>query len=190
MNSQLPTPPTEISDRDAGPVPTGCVARARAVDHPLGPILVTVRLENPIIGRLYALGLALAAVTILVIAFRLVPSDAHMGTHRQLGLPKCGFVVMTGYPCPTCGMTTAFSFMVHGRIFEALRSHVAGSIMAVATAGMLAISLWSVVTGRYVNLNWYRIDPVRFVWMITVVLVCSWALNIFLGLLDGSLPVR
>lgn len=175
---------------DAGLEQVSCVARARPAAHPLGRIFVTVPLGHSVVGRLYALGFALAAMIILMVAFRLVPSESHMGTHRQLGLPKCGFVLMTGFPCPTCGMTTAFSFMTHGCILDALRSHVAGSMMAVVTAGVLANSLWCLVTGRYVSLNWYRVNPVRLVWMITVVLVGSWALNIFLGLAGGSLPVR
>ncbi len=72
----------------------------------MGPVVVRVRVDNPVWGRLYAGGLALAAVVILVVAARLAPSDRHLGTHRQLGLPPCGFVAMTGFPCPTCGMTT------------------------------------------------------------------------------------
>src|SRR5262245_38230563 len=35
-------------------------------------------------------------------------------THRQLGLPECTFKNLTGKPCPSCGMTTSFSLLIHG----------------------------------------------------------------------------
>ena len=190
MTSYPSTPPIDAPDAGAQPVPPWGGTSARPVSHPLGPVVVKVRLENPVWGRLYAAGLALAAVAILVVAARLAPGDRRLGTHRQLGLPPCGFVTMTGFPCPTCGMTTAHAFMVHGRILDALRSHVAGSMMAVGMVGVLVIALCCAVTGRYAAVNWYRVDPVRVVWIAALVLVGSWALNIVLGLCDGSLPVR
>jgi len=190
MTSYPRTPPTEVPDAGAQPIPPRAGTLARPVSHPLGPLVVKVRVESPVWGRLYAAAIVLAAVAILVVAARLAPSDRHLGTHRQLGLPPCGFVIMTGFPCPTCGMTTAYAFMVRGRILDALRSHVAGAMMAVGTAGVLVIALGCAVTGRYAAVNWYRVDPVRVVWIAALVLVASWALNIVLGLLDGSLPVR
>ncbi|MGE3821953.1 MAG: DUF2752 domain-containing protein, partial [Isosphaeraceae bacterium] len=50
--------------------------------------------------------------SVLVVAFAvaswLEPDPSGFGTHRQLGLPPCHFAWVTGKPCPTCGMTTAF----------------------------------------------------------------------------------
>ena len=48
------------------------------------------------------------ALAPLVIAAALSPSNAGHGTHRQLGLPACGWQTNMGLPCPTCGMTTSF----------------------------------------------------------------------------------
>src|SRR5262245_14043759 len=57
---------------------------------------------------LLAIGVLLAGV--FAVAFYLNPYDADgkprtMATHTQLGMPPCNFVVMTGKPCPACGMT-------------------------------------------------------------------------------------
>jgi len=49
---------------------------------------------------------------VLVIAGVLTPSDAGYGTHLQLGLPPCGILLITGTPCPSCGLTTSFAHMV------------------------------------------------------------------------------
>ena len=37
-----------------------------------------------------------------------------MGTHTQLGMLPCNFVILTGRPCPSCGMTTSFALLVRG----------------------------------------------------------------------------
>ncbi|MCA9610613.1 MAG: hypothetical protein KC619_33690, partial [Myxococcales bacterium] len=39
-------------------------------------------------------------LAVLVTAAMLTPSPEGHGTHTQLGLPPCGFLVYTGYPCP------------------------------------------------------------------------------------------
>ncbi|MFZ5830041.1 MAG: DUF2752 domain-containing protein [Planctomycetota bacterium] len=91
-------------------------------------------------GRLRGLaraGVALAGLgllLLLVIAARLHPAPEGRGTHQQLGLPPCSFVVLTGWPCPTCGMTTAWTLLVHGRPLAALRANAGGVLLAVAAA--------------------------------------------------------
>ncbi len=153
-------------------------------------MLVMTRVDHWVIGRLYAAGVGLAAVGILALATRLTPSDEGMGTHRQLGLPPCGFVVVTGYPCPTCGMTTAFALAVRGRLLAAARVQLAGCLLVFGVIAVGACAWWCVFTGRYPAVNWYRVDPVRVVWLAALVLLGAWALTLGLGLADGSLPVH
>jgi hypothetical protein len=166
------------------------IVQARPVGHSLGPLVVWHRLEAPVVGRLYALAFALLGLALLTVAVWMTPSHDHMGTHRQLGLPPCGFVAVTGFPCPTCGMTTAYAFVVRGRLFEAAKSSVFGLLLAVATIAAIMAALTCAVIGRYPNLNWYRVNAVKLVYYGALVLVLSWALKIAIGLHDGSLPVR
>jgi hypothetical protein len=68
-----------------------------------------VRTRRLVRAALLALAVALGGV--FVAAFRIDPYDEDgnprtMATHTQLGMPPCNFVVMTGKPCPACGMTT------------------------------------------------------------------------------------
>ncbi|MEP0842006.1 MAG: DUF2752 domain-containing protein [Phycisphaerae bacterium] len=158
--------------RASGPVPT-----AGRVPHPLGPRIVTVALEG-LTGRVYAAGVAAAAVAVLVVAARLTPDASGIGTHRQLGLPPCGFAVMSGLPCPTCGMTTAFSLAVRGRWFAAMRAQPAGFALALATATTAVLALLATATGRRVTLNWYRINPTRLIWLATLAFLVAWGLKI------------
>jgi hypothetical protein len=73
------------------------------------------------------------------------------GTHQgpPLNLPQCTFKEFTGLPCPSCGMTTSFSLLVHGDIWNSMRANFAGT--ALALLGMFYIP-WSIASawrGRF-----------------------------------------
>ncbi|UCD29240.1 MAG: DUF2752 domain-containing protein [Planctomycetota bacterium] len=163
---------------------------AKPAEHPLGPLFTMERMKQPIIGRVYATGIAFAAGILILTAAHLVPSSKHMGTHQQLKLPPCGFVVITGFPCPTCGMTTAYAYTIRGRFFEALRSQIAGFIIALATAGIGLMAVIGAATGYRPAINWYRINPTNMVWWLATLLILAWAAKIIIGLIDGTLPAR
>lgn len=141
-----------------------------------------VPLQTPVGGRLIAGSVALAAAALLVTAGVLTPDRSGMGTHQQLGLAPCGFPVMTGLPCPTCGMTTAFSHFAHGHVLQAANAQVFGLLLAVAVAGTLVGSLAAVITGRRPALNWYRVNPVRVIWGGGLLFIAAWALKMVLYL--------
>jgi hypothetical protein len=168
-----PTSPPVTLTREANPhagTPLAPpVAIARPPDLRRDPIVLWHRLDGPVLGRLYALILAGIALGILAAAARVAPSRDHLGTHRQLGLPPCGFLATTGFPCPTS---------------------VFGSALAVATAVAGLIALNCAAVGRYPNLNWYRVDAVKLVYALALFLVLSWGFRIAVGLADGSLPAR
>ena len=63
----------------------------------------------PPAGRLIAALVAVGAAAPLVLAASLTPAAQGLGTHTALGLPACGWASMSGIPCPSCGMTTAFA---------------------------------------------------------------------------------
>ncbi len=81
------------------------------------------------------------SATVLTIAAKLTPSPLGHGTHTQLGMPPCSFVVMTGYPCPSCGWTTAFAYMMHAKPLASFRTQPFGALLCLATAfaGMLSL---------------------------------------------------
>ncbi len=85
---------------------------------------------------------------ILLIAAFLTPSPTGFGTHTQLGMPPCGFLLVYHKPCPSCGLTTAFSNMVRGQVVSAFRAHPAGPL-AFAYAGLCCLGcLYSLAVGR------------------------------------------
>lgn len=63
----------------------------------------------------------LFAAGLIALGWMLAPDPHGHGTHTQLGLAKCGFIVYYDMPCPTCGVTTAFT---HGARLQLVRSFI------------------------------------------------------------------
>src|SRR5262245_26391128 len=97
--------------------------------------------------RLAFAAVALVCGAVLVIARRLPPDPRGLGTHEALGLPQCGFVLVSGLPCPTCGMTSSFSLIMHGRPLAALVAQPAGALLCLASMALLILSVQTVCTG-------------------------------------------
>lgn len=99
--------------------------------------------------RIALLMIGVLLIGVFAVAAYLNPYDAdgtprRMATHTQLGLPPCNFVMLSGKPCPSCGMTTSFSLLVHGDLRGSLNANWAGTVLAISWAGLLG---WSVVSG-------------------------------------------
>ena len=100
--------------------------------------------------RLTAALIGLVLLAMLVVGAALRPAPEGHGTHQQMGLPPCGFYLATGTPCPTCGMTTAFTQAAHGRLDLALVAQPAGTVLAVLAAALFWVGLHTALTGSRV----------------------------------------
>ena len=158
--------------------------------HPLGPIVYRVAASRVLRARLIAGAVFVGCVLLLVTAGRITPDRSGRGTHRQLGLPPCALLMVTGYPCPTCGMTTAFSNSVRGRLGAAFRANPAGLVLALSTMVCAAVSLGVVLTGRVWVINWYRLPPTRLIIAVLVLILGGWTYKLLTGVLSGALPLR
>ncbi len=74
-------------------------------------------------------------------------------THRQLNLPECNFKKLTGYPCPSCGMTTSFALLVRGDLWNSLLANFAGTALALFG---IAFIPWAVATALAGRVVWIR----------------------------------
>lgn len=161
---------------------------ATPVRHPLGPLLERVGVRSGWKVRGYALAVAAIGMTLLGTAISLRPDPKGYGTHRQLGYPPCGMMVMTGLPCPTCGMTTSFSHTVRGQWISAMAAQPAGFLLCLAT-GVAVLAGWFVaLTGSMYNLNWFRVRPIPLIMFGLFFLLGSWGYKIASVLLD--VPVK
>jgi len=85
----------------------------------------------------------LSLVTVFVLAAWLHPDPTGLGTHTQLHLPPCGFYEVFHKPCPSCGMTTAFVWMMHGHPLQALHAQPAGAAVFLAAAFLAFYLPWA-----------------------------------------------
>ncbi len=77
------------------------------------------------------------------------PDPSGVGSHTQLHLPPCGFYEVFHKPCPSCGMTTAFAWIMHLHPVEAFHAQPAG----------VAVFLAALFLFIYLPFAWARRRP-------------------------------
>jgi hypothetical protein len=88
---------------------------------------------------------------LLLLASRLEPDPRGFGTHIQLGLRPCTFLTVTGWLCPTCGMTTSFAWLTRGRIDRSWQANPAGCLYALLSVPLMAWFVLSAVEDKPVG---------------------------------------
>lgn len=138
-------------------------------------------------GRLAALSVAVGCLIPLIIAARLQPSPEGVATHTELGLQRCRMLQVTGIPCPSCGMTTSWSWFVRGNLAASLYVQPMGTVLAIIAMACVWGGLYIAITGRAV----YRllaILPGRYYFIPLLafgLLAWGWKIYIHLGGHDG-----
>lgn len=131
--------------------------------------------------------LAPAAGAVLM-ALSLTPRSSGYGTHEQLGLPACTSLAATGYPCPTCGLTTSVSAAAHGQVARAFRVHPFGPVLFGALVALAVVGLIETCTGADV----LRMLRPRVWWVLAAFggLLAGWGWKLAAGITSGELPIR
>ncbi len=117
---------------------------------------------------------ALVFAVPLVVAARLTPDPAGLGTHQQLGFPPCAFRAVWGVRCPACGMTTSWAYFVRGQIVSSAQANPAGAMLAVLTCTVSVCLLFHAVAGRIPRSGWYAALAWGMI-VVLVVAVADWA---------------
>jgi hypothetical protein len=105
-------------------------------------------------ARLAAAIVGATLVVLLAIASRLEPDPRGFGTHRQLGLYRCTFEWLVGRPCPSCGMTTSWSHLMHGQPLQSLRANAGGTTLAAVS---MIVGPWLLVVAM--RGRWWLVVP-------------------------------
>ena len=134
--------------------------------------------EKPRVGwryRFWAGVAAIACLTVLLLARHVTPAANGLGTHQQLNLPACGFYERTGYPCPTCGMTTAFAYMVRGRILRSFIVQPAGALAAICCILTALATSYITITGRRIDRldRYIYLAGVNWLWVIISIIAAA-----------------
>jgi hypothetical protein len=135
------------------------------------------------------LGTALGWVMVFAIAAWLRPYDdegtpLRMETHRQLGLPPCTFKVVSGLPCPSCGMTTSFSLLIHGDLVNSLRANAVGTLLALLGLAYIPWSLACVVRNRTLFIASMEMALIKILVAFLILMLLRWGLVVGLTLLE------
>jgi Protein of unknown function (DUF2752) len=95
--------------------------------------------------------IGLAALMLVATARSLTPDPRGYGTHEQLGLGACSFTRLTGWRCPTCGMTTAWARATRGDLRAALAASGGGTVLLLLTVIAAPWLLGSAAAGRWLG---------------------------------------
>jgi hypothetical protein len=154
------------------------------------PLIYTPAVQQQCVsigGRLVALAIALAALSVLVVAVLLPPSADGVGTHRAMGFRACEFLERTGLPCATCGMTTSFAYFVRGNWIASIYVQPMGFVVALACGGLVWAGLYVALTGSPLHRLLQQLPALYTVPGIMGFAIAAWAWKIFIHLrgIDG-----
>lgn len=124
------------------------------------------------LDRVFGIAVVLSAVLFVVFLLQVQPDPRGHGTHEQFGMPKCGWVVHYGKPCPTCGVTTSGALLVRGRIFASVATQPFGAVLGLAGLALAVVALWCLARGRAF---------VDFLLRLPVMQILAWGLSLLLG---------
>lgn len=125
-------------------------------------------------SRMAWLGTTAVTAGILAVAAFLAPDPSGHGTHTQLGLPPCGFLLFTTLPCPGCGLTTAFSHMVRGQLTGAIQANPLGVLLFGVTVGLSALAAVGALVGLPFRDTFQRLHADKVAVGLAVVGIAVW----------------
>lgn len=92
----------------------------------------------------------IGALLTLMIPFFLMffNSDNHLETDQSL----CPFKMVSGFPCPGCGITKSLVYFYHGDLYKSLSYHLLGPfVIAFSFATVIVLSFELITKREYFN---------------------------------------
>jgi hypothetical protein len=124
---------------------------------------------SPALNRILHAGLSLCLGAILLLFAFLTPNPEGKGTHRYLGLPDCLISRLTGLDCcPSCGLTTAFCYLMHGELEKARLTHAAILPLFLLWLFLIIYSAWMAIIGK----NWLFIELYICILILMILFAC------------------
>ncbi len=125
--------------------------------------------------RLIAVLVVGLAVTLVWLLVQVDPDPRGHGTHERLGMPPCSWPIVYGKPCPTCGVTTAATWLVHLHPLRALATQPFGALLAAAGLYVAVVALLSLCR-RESMVARIALWPVGTITIVTIAsFLCGWA---------------
>lgn len=177
--SQTSSPPHTSPDSPALPTPDANLTSSQVRSIELAKSGQRGGPRRATVGERVSAGvLASGALSVLVTAAVLTPSPTGEGTHTQLGLPACTWLSLFGTPCPTCGMTTSFSYAAEGDYLGSFLAQPAGFVLVLVTAMTVWIAGHVLVCGSTIGRAMTRLLSSWLLWAGLGLLLASWVYKI------------
>jgi hypothetical protein len=141
-------------------------------------------------ARLAGVLTALPCWAILAVGLSLTARSKGDGTHEQMGLAACQWMVVDGVPCPTCGLTTSVTAAAHGDFAASARANVFGTmfffaVILAGTIGILQAASGRDILGRIFRRRWWFLGGI----LVTGILA-GWAIKLAVGYNTGQYPTH
>lgn len=114
--------------------------------------------------RLVNLIIILSVVSGVAFLYNLTPDPSGMGTHKQLLRLPCLFQVVLKVPCPSCGLTTSWTYLVQGNPVDSFKAHPLGPIFFSIVVFIGISSIWGFIKNR----SWWSVMEKR--WFQNIIL--------------------
>jgi len=149
------------------------------VQAPPAPVRSTTWLSR--LGWFFFFIIPLAVV---ITATQVTPAPEGMGTHLQLGLPPCGFLVVTGIPCPGCGLTTSFAHMIRGQFTGATYANPFGVMLFLVTFFTIPVAAVGFYRGSPVLDTLEKLHAEKWAILLSVTSILVWVVRVARQLLS------
>ncbi|HEX8140709.1 MAG TPA: DUF2752 domain-containing protein [Pyrinomonadaceae bacterium] len=90
------------------------------------------------------------------------------------GIILCPFRAITGYPCPGCGMTRAFSAIAHGELWRAVRYNPLSPLFFLAFVAIWAGAAATILNWPRVRTLVMRLQPSATATNVLLVIILAW----------------
>ncbi len=129
-------------------------------------------------GRGIAALVSLGCLGVLLVAAGLHADASGAGTHEQIGLPPCGFLIVTGKPYATCGMTTACTHAADGHFAAALLTQPMGLLLALVLTAVFWGAGYAALSGAAVQRLYAGLLRPRTVWAAALLFLIAWGYKV------------
>ena len=131
--------------------------------------------------RFRAIIVLLGVIALLGLAVYLDPVRLEKFNSGYPLLHPCGFLISTGYPCPTCFMTRAFVYMMHGRPDKAFLAQPFGAVLCLVVIYLGVGAIRVLITDQPWRPFWIRWRTAYVLGAFALLFVASWTFKLVYG---------
>jgi hypothetical protein len=98
-------------------------------------------------------GIIGAAITLIVPFFIMLTNHSHLESEQSF----CPFKMLTGFPCPGCGITKSLVYFYEGDIYKSMGYHILGPFVILFCLTTIVVLITELKTGKeYFNAVLYN----------------------------------